>query len=91
MKVSRDQFNDFFNAKKTGTYKCPVCSNEQFNFLGGGPDDDLSVAGLEIADPKLVKSSHFFCAVSCSNCGHTTFFLRSMIAEWLKEWEKKNV
>jgi hypothetical protein len=90
VKLSRDQFNDFINSKKTGTYKCPVCSHEVFTFLGGGPAHDLSIAALEMTDQQLSDSSHYFAAMSCANCGHTTLFLRRLIREWLEKRGEKN-
>ena len=42
MPVTVIEFNEFFQAKKNGTYKCPVCSHEEFvaNIAESKPDDD---------------------------------------------------
>jgi predicted nucleic-acid-binding Zn-ribbon protein len=90
MKLTGDQFNKFFDTKKTGTYKCPVCSHEQFSLNGGGPDADLSLAALAASDPTLEKSSHAFYTMTCENCGHTIFFHQRVIENWMKSGKTEN-
>lgn len=84
MKLTGEQVGQFFDAKRTGTYKCPVCSNEEFVVNGGGGDNELLVALFEFADPKVKNSAHSFYSIDCTNCGHTTFFNERAIAAWLK-------
>ena len=95
MPVNIPLFDEFFRAKKNGTYKCPVCAHE--NFVAnihtsapvppGTPPDRVNVALLSIPSQgdlyMPAVGTHSFYSITCTNCGHTDLFHKAQFDIWL--------
>lgn len=86
MPATRDEFIQFFEEKKKGVYLCPVCSNHAFSInVAEPPGVDISNAPpAELTIPTTKQGTHSFYCLSCSNCGHSTFFHRHQFDDWKK-------
>jgi predicted nucleic-acid-binding Zn-ribbon protein len=97
VQISQDDFVAFFEAKKTGTYKCPVCSHENFRLNGvvtpppGSPMWPMGLMTLQVSDvlPGPAVAQHTFLSFSCSNCGRADFFHIRQFEQWMEEQGKK--
>ena len=94
--VSPEDFAKFFDSKKTGTYKCPVCSHEQFRVNGllqpapggqSGPMGLISMPAIEKL-PGPIAAQHTFLSFSCANCGRADFFHINQFNDWMAEQPK---
>jgi predicted nucleic-acid-binding Zn-ribbon protein len=81
MAVTQQDFQQFFQEKKLGTYKCPFCANEQFvaNLGGHGATAVLR------HHTDTAAGYHDFLSFSCTNCGHTDFFHITQFNKWQQE------
>lgn len=86
---SLPEFIEFLVAKRVGAtkepYRCPWCGNERHvtNIASENIPAELRL------HPTLVETSmpgfHGFYTISCTNCGHTAFFHRRQLDQWLAE------
>jgi len=78
MATLREDFIQFFEEKKKGIYLCPVCASHLFN---------INITGEGANEPALLRiaagsGTHDYHALSCANCGHTTFLHAAPFLEW---------
>lgn len=84
MSFTLKDFEEFFLAKKNGTYKCTFCGKQEFavNLVS-----DRIVAKHSIpstASDGVLTHEHDFYSISCTNCGHADFFHNNQVKAWIK-------
>jgi predicted nucleic-acid-binding Zn-ribbon protein len=96
--LSDAEFGDFFQEKANGAVRCPVCSSLPLKVNSAldtsDPNGNRVPAKLMIAatgsDSAIPSVSHEFYSASCANCGHTMFFNRIQIDEWIAKKSGKS-
>ncbi|MFN4017643.1 MAG: hypothetical protein ACK4JB_20050 [Reyranella sp.] len=85
-----EDFDRFLSAVKTGTIKCSICSNEQFevNTLVKTGEESLQspLATFEANSLPNTERAFFklpYFTMCCDKCGNTYQFHRKMIEAWL--------
>jgi predicted nucleic-acid-binding Zn-ribbon protein len=81
MPVTHKEFVEFFEEKKRGIYLCPVCANHHFVINVGEPPASGNEEDAVLSEFQL-GGGHSFYALSCSNCGATTFIHRGQFDRW---------
>ena len=83
MALTGDDFTAFFRAKKNGTYKCPVCSKEEFVYLGVAVNQPALFSLMAVSDTSTPLQNQHFYAIACTNCGHADFFHQLYVDQWV--------
>ena len=81
--ASIPDFIEFLLVKRPKPYECPYCGNAGFvtNIIMENVPAELRIHAtlFETQTPQF----HGFYTISCTNCGHSTFFHRRKFDEWL--------
>jgi predicted nucleic-acid-binding Zn-ribbon protein len=78
--ITGAEFTKFFEEKKSGTYRCPVCNTEEFliNSADVEAKNESPVAPLVFGP----NDAHKFLSITCANCGHSDFFHFNQFKKW---------
>jgi hypothetical protein len=88
MHLTDEDFIEFFQEKKSGTYKCPFCANEEFVLNADG--DVPGLLRVDTAkDGEDPDGYHEFYSFACTNCGRSDFFHYKQVNQWLTDRGKK--
>lgn len=82
--LTYQDFVDFFEAKRKGTYSCPFCGSVHFvpaMDLSGTVPGEL-VVQLQPAPGIVMPASHNYFAIACTNCGRSDFFHVNQVMQW---------
>lgn len=83
MEITTQDFVEFFEEKKHGTYHCPFCNSANFNVnLNGTNAAEMAIQALPPPGIMVLQGTHNFYAFSCVNCGHTDFFHKIQMEQW---------